>query len=693
MNTNKIRLPELLAPAGSMESAMAAVAGGADALYFGGEQFSARARAKNLTFEEISALMRECRGRGIKGYGAINTRLRDGELADAAECAYEMLCAGVDALIVADLGLAVRLREIFPRAELHASTQISGTSVADAEALAKLGFSRMVCPRELSFEELRELTAESPIGIEMFIHGAHCVSVSGQCSMSFVMGGRSGNRGDCAGPCRLPFDGGLGEGRRGVKPKGFALSLKDMCLASHVEEIISMGVESLKIEGRLKGPEYTYGVVKIYRDILDGRRNATPDEVARLSEYFSRDGFSDGYYRCRYGGMLGTKKDSEIRQDKERFPVPEAKRVPVKGRLYLRCGDVARLVLESPFGRGEAVGDVVDVATGNPPPRESLEKSISKLGQTPFVLESLEIDTDGVCGIAASALNALRRSAVDALCSPSPVVRAEMTAKAKNTHRPDGVEHTAILATVSQMTDAVTDYFDNIYIPFGDYVDGGNFPVKVGVSLPEMMYESLADAVCDAVAKAVSEGRRVLVHTVGQLDLAVNAGAVAVCSHRLVVYNGDSAAKLCEMGAESVTLSPEVSVSAARSLSAAAPTAVVTGGRMPLMLCRRCPMSDGGRNCKMGRAGGFDGQMKKNVCHGFLRDRTGAVLPSVGDRFCMTTVYNSVPTFTDMTDRDMAAMGVSETVHIFSSESPRECDETVEALRHGTPPKEYRKLR
>ena len=333
MNKEKLYLPELLAPAGSMDSAMAAIAGGADALYFGGESFSARARAKNLTDDEICALMRECKGRGIKGYGAINTRLRDGELADAAECAYGMLSAGVDALIIADLGLAMLLRETFPEAELHASTQISGTSSADAETLAGLGFARMVCPRELSMDELRTLVQKSPIGIEMFIHGAHCVSVSGQCSMSYVMGGRSGNRGDCAGPCRLPFDAGLGNGDYGKKPRGHALSLKDMCLASHMEDIITMGVESLKIEGRLKGPEYTYGVTKIYRTLLDEKRNATPDEVARLSEYFSRDGFSDGYYGLRYTNMLGTKKDTEIRQDKERFPVPNAPKVPVKGRL------------------------------------------------------------------------------------------------------------------------------------------------------------------------------------------------------------------------------------------------------------------------------------------------------------------------------------------------------------------------
>ena len=637
--------------------------------------------------------MRECHGRGIKAYGAINTRLRDSELSEAVECAWDMLSAGVHGLIVADLGLAAILRRTFPEADLHASTQISGTSSADAAVLASLGFSRMVCPRELSLDEIRTLVKSSPIGIEMFIHGAHCVSVSGQCSMSYVMGGRSGNRGDCAGPCRLPFGAGLGICDSQRKPRDFALSLKDMCLACHVKDILGTGVESLKIEGRLKGPEYTYGVVKIYRDLIDGCRDAHPDEVARLSEYFSRDGFSDGYLRGSYGNMLGTKKDSETRQDKTAV-VPDAVRVPVRGKLRLYCGEEARLTLTSPYGTAEAVGDVLTAAVGNPPSAESLTRSVAKLGQTPFVLDDLEIDTDGVCGIAASAMNALRRDAADMLCKSDAVVRVDSLAPAgEDCTVPEKAIRSAILYSAGQLTPAVADYFDCVYIPFADYLRGDDFSDKVGVSLPDVLYEGLTDPVKSALKRAAKEGRRVLVHSLGQLDLARAAGATPVCSHRFVVYNGESAKVLRALGAESVTLSPEVSVNGARSLAKSAPAAVLAGGRMPLMLCRRCPMSDGGKNCKMGRIGGFDGKTKNAVCRGFLKDRTGAVLPAVGDAYCMTTVFNSVPTWTDMTERDAARMGISEMMYVISAETPGECDGIVKMMKSGIAPDEYRRLR
>lgn len=693
MTHENIVLPELLAPAGSAESFAAAISAGADAVYFGGERFSARARAKNLTPDEVRQCLRECRARGVRAYAAINTRLRDSEIPDAVEAAWDMLTAGTDALIVADPGLVRELRRTFPEAVLHASTQITGTSAADAAVLAEMGFSRMVCPRELSLEEVQTLVKESPIGIEMFIHGAHCVSVSGQCSMSYVMGGRSGNRGDCAGPCRLPFGAGIGSGD-GRRPSAFVLSLKDMCLAGHVREIIDSGVESLKIEGRLKGPEYTYGVVSIYRRLLDERRDATPDETAMLSEYFSRDGFSDGYLRGRYGSMLGTRKDSEIRQDHERFPVPAAEKIPVKGSLRLHCGEKATLTLTSPTASATVIGEVLAPAMGNPPSDESLRKSVSKLGQTPFVMESLTVDTDGICGIAASALNQLRREAADMLCAPPAVVRSDAPAEEPDdVPSPDKAIRAVTLTSADQLTPSVTDYFDEIYVPMGDFAESAAWHNKVGVSLPDVLYSGLIDEVKRTAARAAKEGRRVLVHTLGELAIAREAGATAVCSHRFVVYNSGTARTLREMGAAAVTVSPEIPAMAARSIGKAASAAVLAGGRMPLMLCRRCPISDGGRNCPHRRIGGYDGKTKPGICRGHLTDRTGATLPAVGDRYCMTTVYNSVPTYTDLTPADAARNGIAVMMHTFAAESAEECDKAVKLMRDGRTPKEYRKLK
>lgn len=694
MNSINRVLPELLAPAGSVESAAAAIAGGADAIYFGGERFNARARAKNLSTGEIDDCLRECRARGIKAYGAINTRLRDGEMGDAVDAAWKMLSLGADALIVADLGLAELLRYTFPEAVLHASTQITGTCSADAAVLESLGFSRMVCPRELSLSEVRTLVKKSPIGIEMFIHGAHCVSVSGQCSMSYVMGGRSGNRGDCAGPCRLPFGAGFGCVEHGQKPRDYALSLKDMCLAAHIREIIDSGVESLKIEGRLKGPEYTYGVVKIYRELLDGRRDASPDDIARLAEYFSRDGFSDGYLCNRYGNMLGTKKDSELRRDKVNKPVPSAEKVRVSGNARLYCGDVARLTLNTPIGSVSVEGEILSRATGNPPSEESVKKSLSKLGNTPFVMDKLTVDTDGECGISASALNGLRRKAVEKLLAPAPVVRTDTElSRHDKCQMPVRAVRAAVLASADQLTETVEEYFDEIYIPSPDFADTAQLSEKVCLSLPEIMYEALADDVRDAVRNAAELHRRVLVHTLGELAIAAKAGAEFVCSHRFAVYNSYTAQRLRLMGAEAVTLSPEVSVNAVGAMAKSAPVSVLAGGRMPLMLCRRCPISDGGKSCRMGRIGGFDGKTKGTVCRGYLTDRTGATLPAVGDRYCMTSVYNSVPTWTELDENTAAAAGITRMMHIFSAETPNECRSIVKMLESGTAPAEYRKLR
>ena len=240
MSENKIKLPELLSPAGSPESLKAAVAGGADAVYFGAKSFSARSFAENFDDDAVKNAVRYCRALGVKTYMTVNVQLCDRELRDAAETIFRAWRYGVDAFIVADIGLASYVHTVCPEIELHASTQATGLNVLSADELKKIGFSRMVAPREISKRDLEILVKNSPIETELFIHGAICVSCSGQCLMSSVIGGRSGNRGECAQPCRLPYG-----------KNGYALSLKDMCLAEHRTELSEMGVASLKIEGRM----------------------------------------------------------------------------------------------------------------------------------------------------------------------------------------------------------------------------------------------------------------------------------------------------------------------------------------------------------------------------------------------------------------------------------------------------------
>ena len=295
--------PELLAPAGNMEALRAAVAGGADAVYFGAKSFSNRARAKNFDDNELKDAIKFAHSCGVKCHITVNTRVRDREMDEILRLADVILDgekdSTADALIVADFGVAAQIKNRYPNAVLHASTQTSMASVADCKELKKIGFSRIVLPRELSYAEIKRISQKSPIETEIFIHGAHCVSLSGQCLMSYVMGGRSGNRGECAQPCRLNYS--------MNKSRGCLLSLADMCLAGQMKKVCDTGTSSLKIEGRLKPPSYVYGVTRIYRRLLDEDRDATPDEVKALAEIFTR-GFTSGYFDGKYYSMAA--KDS-----------------------------------------------------------------------------------------------------------------------------------------------------------------------------------------------------------------------------------------------------------------------------------------------------------------------------------------------------------------------------------------------
>ncbi len=292
--------PELLAPCGSPEALEAAIEGGADAVYFGGTVFNARMNAKNFSRADIKAAVARCHGAGVKAYATLNTQIYDRELKTALEHAAFLREAGIDALIITDPGLISLIKTHLPDLELHASTQMTAHNLAAAETLYDLGFTRVVGARELSETNIKTLCT-SRAEIELFVHGAICVSCSGQCLMSAMLGGRSGNRGECAQPCRMGYNG------------EYPLSMKDMCLAAHIPALIDAGVASLKIEGRMKSPAYVYGVTKIYRRLLDERRAATEKELNDLQRLFSRSGFTDGYFTENVGRhMLGVRSDKDI---------------------------------------------------------------------------------------------------------------------------------------------------------------------------------------------------------------------------------------------------------------------------------------------------------------------------------------------------------------------------------------------
>jgi len=302
-------LPELLAPCGSPEALDAAIYAGADAVYLGTKILNARMNARNFNRESVALAIEKAHANGVRVYVTMNTLVYDRTMNEAMDEAAYLSQVGADALIVADLGFAANLVKYLPDLPIHASTQVSGHNLAAARYLRDSGFSRMVCARELSRENVKYLVDRSPIPIEMFIHGAMCVSASGQCLFSSMVGGRSGNRGECAQPCRMAYNG-----------DKYPLSLKDMCLAGHIEEIIDIGPASLKIEGRMKSPEYVYAVTQVYRRLLDERRNATEKEIKYLEAVFSRGGFTDGYYISDMRAMNGVRSEAD-KQATERLKI------------------------------------------------------------------------------------------------------------------------------------------------------------------------------------------------------------------------------------------------------------------------------------------------------------------------------------------------------------------------------------
>ena len=296
---------ELLSPAGSMEALRAAVQNGANAVYLGYDRFNARMGAQNFSADELQEAIVYCHVRGVQVHLTLNTLVSDREMARAAEVIRAAAVFGVDAFIVQDLGMVQLCKEIAPSVPVHASTQMSIHSLEGVVAAAELGCSRVVLARELPMEQIRHICRRSPVEIEVFVHGALCMCYSGQCYLSSVIGRRSGNRGQCAQPCRLPYGYGRFEATR------YPLSLKDNCLIEHVRELERMGVASVKIEGRMKRPEYVAVVTKAYRAAIDGRR-VTENDMQQLEAVFSRQGFTQGYYEGKTGqSMFGTRQEPE----------------------------------------------------------------------------------------------------------------------------------------------------------------------------------------------------------------------------------------------------------------------------------------------------------------------------------------------------------------------------------------------
>ena len=411
---------ELLSPAGGLDSLIAAVQTGADAVYMGFGAFNARRSAKNFTDEEFASAVAYCHLRGVRVFLTLNTLLTDRELEQAAESLRKASDMGVDAVLVQDWGLLTLAREIVPDVPLHASTQMSLFTLGGANEAAALGLERVVLARELARDEIREICAGCPAEIEVFAHGALCMCYSGQCEMSAVVGERSGNRGACAQPCRLPY------GVNGPCRGGHPLSLKDANLSAYLAEMEAMGVACLKLEGRMKRPEYVAVVTGIYRRLLDEKRQPTAEESRRLEQAFSRSGFTDGYWLGKKGPQMFGTRPENAPEPKELFAKAremyengrESRKIPVNLRLSVRRGEPVRLSGACAVHGGAAFavdGAVPEEARNRAVTAEELRQRLSKTGGTVFTADRIEIELDEGLTIPASAVNGLRRELLEEL--------------------------------------------------------------------------------------------------------------------------------------------------------------------------------------------------------------------------------------------------------------------------------------
>lgn len=660
--------PEVLSPVGSLECLAAAVRSGADAVYIGAKQFSARRNAENFDDDNIKETVRYCHIRGVKVYLALNIMIKQSELKAAFEVALSAYKCGVDAIIISDLGLASLLHKHIPNLPLHASTQMTVHSPSCLKSLKDLGFSRVVVSREMSKKELAVFCAEANrvgIDVEVFVHGALCMSVSGQCLLSSVLGARSGNRGLCAGPCRLPFAAGDGT--------GYDLSLKDLCLSAYVNELKDMGVASLKIEGRMKRPEYVSAATAAYRQAVD---NGFVDEklVKTLQSVFSRSGFTDGYYKANLGrDMFGIRTKDDVISAGETYSYlhelyrAERQSVGIRINAEILTDKPMKLTVTDGKNTVTVNGDIPQTAKTKAVEKQGVIDNLTKLGNTPYYCDSIDVTIDSGLFVAASSLNALRREAIEIIdAKRASVCIADYTIPQFNeTGALSGKKRFVARFASSQQIPQNLGDIDTIILPCEceiPQIDG----IEIIAELPrytanETLTEKMLTTLKEKGINTVYCGNLSVV------SIAKKFGFNAVGGFGLNVYNSESIAQLKQMGINSLMLSAEMSLKEMSKLSTDIPVGIFAYGRLPLMLTKNCPIRNG-KNCA---------ECNKKAT---LVDRKGIEFPVVC-RSGYSEVLNSEPLY--MGDRLDEIPTVDFLLLYFTTETKDEVSNVISMYNKG----------
>ncbi|MCI6321558.1 MAG: U32 family peptidase [Clostridiales bacterium] len=660
---------ELLSPAGSPESLRAAVQSGAGAVYLGWGDFNARRSAKNFSDEEFADALRYCHERGVRVFLTLNTLLTDRELPRALETATAACRMGVDSVLVQDWGLFDLLRQALPDLPLHASTQMSLFTSGGCREMAADGCERVVIARECSAADTAEICKNCPAEVEVFVHGALCMCYSGQCEMSALIGGRSGNRGRCAQPCRLPY--GVNEPAK----KNYPLSLKDSCLADRLGEMAEMGVACLKLEGRMKRPEYVAVITRIYARLLAEGRRPTAAEKAELEQAFSRSGFTDWYWQGRHGaGMFGTRPENApdpkelFAQAKAAYEKGDQRTVPVRFACTVRAGAPCTLTAETEDGCAVTVtGPVPEAARSRAVTAEELCQRLRKTGGTAYRCKAVTAEVDEGLSLPASAVNALRRDALAALTDArtAPPKRRELPVPPPpaGDRAAAAPRFTVSVTTAAQLTPQLLALGPaRVYVPLELLAAFTALPeadTEWCAILPRVWRDRDEAELRRWLDHAKSLGvTAVLAGNIGHLSLVRDTGLAVYGDYGLNVFNGRALDYLRKKGLSSACLSFELRFAQLRDLPKCLPAEAIVYGRLPLMITENCLIENAGA-CRCDRPN-------------FLTDRTGAafpLLPAYGHR---TEIQNSRVLW--LADRpEYRRLGLSFARLRFTTETPEEC--------------------
>lgn len=647
---------EILAPAGSQESLIAGVRCGANAVYLGGKALNARRNAGNFDDKELFEAVKYCHSHGVLVYQTLNTLCSDDELDLVYNAVKYSLEIGVDGFIVQDIGVAKMIKESFPTAKLHASTQMSVMTPEGVSALKEMGFSRAVLPREMTAEEILEIRKSTDLELEIFVHGALCMSVSGQCLLSAMIGGRSGNRGLCAQPCRLPFS---------AKGSGSCdLSLKDLSLIKNLDEIGNLGVISLKIEGRMKRPEYVAATVTAIKKAIGGNYDYK-DEID-LKSVFSRSGFTNGYFTDNRGrDMFGTRRKEDVISAKDvlknfaHLYDNENPLLPIDMDFVCRSGEKISLTA-SALGKTVTVfGDKPEKAVNKPTSRDAVTEKLSKLGGTQFYADKINAVVDDGLAVPVSKINALRRTAVEMLSEyGKKEVEAYPFEKPSKIYCAGAPYYTARFSSAEQVPDKHP--FKYIFIPIWSSIDdfADN---RAGVEVPRGMFGREKEIEQKLIKLKKAGVSYALCGNLGSYTLAKRLGYTVFGDFGLNVFNSVSADMI-----ENPILSPELTASQINSINAKG-KGFIAYGNIPLMLTRNCPVKNsiGCEKCR------------KN---GGLTDRKGVTFPVACSQYPCVEVLNSVPIY--LAER-MAEFHADFAHFYFSKESREQVEKIISLYENG----------